>query len=357
MAAIFFLLGCNSENRATKLGSSGSNDNSAALEEYIQNLNSTDVEERQTAVRVLGASAGYVEWALPHLIESLSDDDATVRKLAADSIKKARSKGFEAVNPLLARLVPDEQMPVKIACIRALSAIGPGAKDATPLLIELLKEDNVELKEAIAEALGRISHPGEEATDKALTSLLDQKNTSVVLAAAEACLRRKVDNSEGLVTAVLKCLDYNDPNVDGTATYLLGRMGPKASPAIPALIERLGSKDEVVRELAVQAIGQIASREEESLSALAPLLKDKSEPLRVMVIQSIGEFQTKATSLVPNLIDCLGKSDEIDSAVLTALGRIGEKSDSVRSVLLRMQGHASKDLRIQAAQVYKKLFE
>jgi HEAT repeat protein len=357
MAAIFLLLGCNSENRRSKSGSPGSKDNAAPLEEYVRDLNSADVEQRRTAVRVLGASAGYVEWALPHLIESLSDKDATVRELAAKSIGKARSKAINAVNPLVARLAPHEEMPVKLACIQALSAIGPDAKDATPVLLQFLRDDDVELKKASAEALGYVSPRGDKATDEALASLLDENNPSLVLVAAEAGIRRKHDVSAALVTAVVRCMDCADPAVESTASYLLGRMGPKAEKGIPALINKLASKDEIVKELAVQAIGQIASREGESLPALAPLLKDKSLSLRIMAIQSIGEFQTKARSVVPNLIDCLGKSDEIDSAVLTALGRIGEKSDRVRSALMSMHGHPSKELRIEAARVYGKLFE
>src|SRR6516162_6998135 len=67
-----FLLGCGGE-KATNNSLSPNPKYNAALQEYIRDLSSPDVEKRRTAVRVLGASASYAETALPQLIELLND--------------------------------------------------------------------------------------------------------------------------------------------------------------------------------------------------------------------------------------------------------------------------------------------
>jgi len=76
---------------------------------------------------------------------------------------------------------------------------------------------------------------------------------------------------------------FNDPNANTSlllsAIEALGRIGPEAKEAVPALIKTLEDKDWNVRVCTAWALGQIGPEAKAAAPALCKLLEDKPTPL------------------------------------------------------------------------------
>jgi HEAT repeat protein len=89
-----------------------------------------------------------------------------------------------------------------------------------------------------------------------------------------------------------------DPRHQAIASAF-GLLGPKALPAVPALIadlKRAGPKDAYAGQVA-RALSQIAPgtpAEDETIAALTEALKSESDPTRMGAAWGLGEFGTKA---------------------------------------------------------------
>jgi HEAT repeat protein len=70
----------------------------------------------------------------------------------------------------------------------------------------------------------------------------------------------------------------------------LGRIGPEAATAIPALLELLQDEQVPVRAAAATALGQMGPSAREAVSALTAALHDKEPQVRRHAAQALGEI-------------------------------------------------------------------
>lgn len=115
--------------------------------------------------RKIGSAASSGETAF---LEALEDEDAWVRRSAAEALGALGPAGREAV-PGLVRTLRDASEEVRRQAAFALARLGAPTSEAIPSLICLLQDASPEVRTGAAEALGAI---GAEASD-ALTPLLD----------------------------------------------------------------------------------------------------------------------------------------------------------------------------------------
>lgn len=81
-------------------------------------------------------------------------------------------------------------------------------------------------------------------------------------------------------------------------------MGPKAEPAVPALIDNLAVKRfSAVRESAARALGAIGPAAKPAVSHLTPLLSDESVHVQLAVVEALARIGDK--SAVPGLAQAL----------------------------------------------------
>src|SRR5205085_9934509 len=65
------------------------------------------------------------------------------------------------------------------------------------------------------------------------------------------------------------------------AAFALGRLGPKAAPAVPQLVERATRDDQAdVRRTAVESVGRLAADARGAVPGLAQALKDRDADVR-----------------------------------------------------------------------------
>jgi HEAT repeat protein len=183
-------------------------------------------------------------------IRALRDGDVEARRRAAfaladipsgpeDAIPPLTGREAEEAVPVLVKALSDEDAVVRHYAIDALLSMGQAAARATPDLIRALRDVDENVRGASARALGLMGGPAEPVVP-ALTEAMRDQAPSVRVAAATALWH--VDHQVSQTVPVLiKALKDNDGrgDVQRSAAWTLGLMGPRAKDAVPALTELL----------------------------------------------------------------------------------------------------------------------
>jgi HEAT repeat protein len=220
--------------------------------------------------------------------------------------------------PLLAAL-DDPSMTIREKALIALSQFASGIDRAVPVLLR------------DAETEGRRSKP----------SVSRDHETSSYFAAA-----REMNPSPAVVPALVDALASENRHVRGVAAVLLGRIGPDARPASPALIAgmrrsivsqegstRLG--DSLVFDFA-PAVARVASPDE-TLSILGEALRSGSFWAKSVAGSVLAKLGPQAQAAIPALIAAMNDAKEAEAkpdepgsgyaiSVAAALGRIAQQS-------------------------------
>jgi HEAT repeat protein len=125
------------------------------------------------------------------------------------------------------------------------------------------------------------------------------------------------------VPQLIEVLASQHLSVRRKAPLALGRIGPQAKRAVPALVRLLEDDDSGVRVNAAAALWQIA-RDPRGIDALEEAIRQGTytEPYKAAV--ALGRLGPDAETAVPVLIAALGHADEdVRRASARALGQIG----------------------------------
>src|SRR5262249_31493472 len=136
----------------------------------------------------------------------------------------------------------------------ALSNLGTYA---VPHLIAALKVPDSRVQDEAARALGYMGAEAREAVP-ALAEMLKAPRFEHLLQASIALLRIGRD----AVPALICALKDQDGHVRDSAVWILGRIGPEAEEALPALAEALGDRHWFVSHHAEQAIRWITEEDD-----------------------------------------------------------------------------------------------
>jgi HEAT repeat protein len=142
-------------------------------------------------------------------------------------------------------------MGVRVQAAITLGEIGPQAAEAVPALFEALKDPKVH--DASMKALEKIGFDSKVAIPELIEAL---KYDDLRAYAAKALL----EVGPAAVPELIRALEGDYGPVREYAAYILGKMGPKAREAVPALTEALWDKDKRVRGTAQKALEQIQRR-------------------------------------------------------------------------------------------------
>jgi hypothetical protein len=137
----------------------------------------------------------------------------------------------------------------------------------------------------------------------------------------------RVESYEGKsLNEWMASLGHRDPQIRGDACYALAAFGPRAKPALPALIRALRDQDGWVRWTAAHAIGAIGPEAVAAVPALTKALQDHDESVRRHVACSLGHIGPEAKSAVPALIWLLDDEVfDVRAYAAVALGDIGRE--------------------------------
>jgi HEAT repeat protein len=187
-------------------------------------------EKAQQALIRLGAKAA------PYLIEGLKTEDRIARRTLASILGELRERGE----------VSDD------------------------LLVNALRNDSVQVRRGAAQALGESSFEESEqkASDLVVAALgasLKDPDLETQVSAARALGQPGLKSA---VPALVEALEGSNVDLRRAAVVALGRIGPEASPALPALKGLLDDKNALVRGAARRALKELAVPDPEHVDFL-----------------------------------------------------------------------------------------
>lgn len=246
---------------------------------------------RREAADALGRIRPAAPEAVAALTQALSDSSWHVRVTAAQALGRGGRAAVEGIDGLCS-LLDDEQPEVRSAAAATLGKTGLKAAPAVPLLVKCLQDPSSRVRASAAAALEAIGPP-----DDALPALLD--NLGLGLGAS----RRAVLSfpPEQTLGALMAALESDDSATRTDAARVLQALGPRAAPALPALVEALRGEAAGVREVA-EAIVAIGPATRPHVPQLLAILQESEAPRQRLIVQVLSELGATAEEAVPALL-------------------------------------------------------
>lgn len=223
--------------------------------------------------------------ALEKAIREIQSSDTSERRRGAYILNDLGIEALPALDYII-RGIEDDDAQVWFQSIDLVAKLGPKAEKAIPTLIKQLKSGGGRYRNQIAYrtafALGSIG----EAAIPSLTQLLDESSPT----------RRR------------------------TAALALGWIKPKATDAVPKLLELLDDQDQEVRYAVVETFGRIG---EPAIAPIVSVLKTSSIPVKLKSgLQALGRIGPSA-SKAQNAVSKFLASDSDSEVKLEAIKTLG----------------------------------
>jgi HEAT repeat protein/beta-lactamase regulating signal transducer with metallopeptidase domain len=246
--------------------------NSAVVPALLEALKDDNAEVRRAAAQSLGNIGD--KRATNGLVAVLGDEDAHVREAAVEALGELEDP--RSINGLASRLT-DSVTEVRRAVVHALSRFEN--KVSADVFRPVLADEDPEIRAHAANAVGELK---DHASAAALTRLIGDKHPDVRRAALSALSNLEL---EALPAAVLDAL--RDPNADvrQAAASLVGEAGDVR--AVPSLKGMLADNNADVREAAVNALSEI--RDAAAIDALVAALKSSDPVVRKAAAEALGQ--------------------------------------------------------------------
>jgi HEAT repeat protein len=249
---------------------------------WSEKLYDEDESVRLKAVEALGTIGARDPAALDVLAHMLEDRE------------KVKSAGRKVIRAALIQLLKHKNLQERESAVVTLGSMGKDAKQAAPALVELLKDEEISVRREAAWALGEIE--------------------------AEA-----KDAAPALISA-LKDMDFFDQ-----AGKTLEKMGVKA---LPFLIRALNDKNDDVRSRVIKAIGKLGPEAVEAVPALIKVVKE-DKFVSLEAAGTLGDIGPKAAAAIPALIARLKEAEPIRKNAAWVLGRIHPEPKTALAQLSR----------------------
>jgi HEAT repeat protein len=177
------------------------------------------------------------------LLLLLKDPDPQIRLRAVTSLGAIGAEAHATLPALRSALksaaLKDGDETVRTAAVHGVIQIGPQASSQVAALIEALQDEIDAVRFHAALALGDCGAAAQPATANLVHCVLWDKDPAVRVEAAVALW--KVDNSHSpiAIPALIEALSSDNELICWIAADCLGRMGPAAREAVPALQKAL----------------------------------------------------------------------------------------------------------------------
>lgn len=325
--------------------------------EFLDNNHNTDI--RKLAIHSLSKMEGHAADALPILVRLLGDPQMKIRVEAVAALVSIQEDPH-ALSSVLGPVLSDKSPEVRAAAIRALGNLGEAGSRNAPHLLTLLDDtenrwhfytpDMVGTRPVRYDSAMALAGIGRDAR-VALVKLREMMNgdSDSLVRVATAFAIAKLDNApkdamDHLIAAVQD--DEQGYAVPEAAAEALGKLGPRAKAALPALDDALKHPETMVRIHAVDAIVLISPETAEA--RLLTMLTDDDALVRASAIESLGTLRNPSPQLLNSYIAALDDTDsifatDIRHAAAVALGKLQEKAVSAIPRLRRLAHEEEND--------------
>jgi HEAT repeat protein len=238
----------------------------------------TDADQGGQAAEVLGRMKADGPRLLPRLTRLLQEEDNHVRTSVLSVLQDLGPLAAASVPAIVRQLQDNQGEEVQRAAIRALGGIGPEAHAGVPTLLRVSADTGSRFRFEALYALASIRPTSREALNA--------------------------------MVRLLQSTDKESNSCRHLAATVLGRIGPPARPAIPALQAALLHEDPIVRVEATGALAAITGGTETWLPLLLLAGRDTYDPeerysVLLFVLGSLQSLGTQGAGATPWLVDQL----------------------------------------------------
>jgi HEAT repeat protein len=320
----------------------------------LRALKDSDAGVRREAATALGQVGPAVKAeAFRDLLAALSDRDADVRQAAVRAAMRLGAP-VAADLPVLRGLLErgDPTGEARSFALLALGYLGPEARSAAPAVVEvLLRADSRRLRLLALGALEKIGPDSKELGGKlsaALATFRSDREMRLALVRVLAKLPAEVD----AVPALLEALADRDAAISKAAAGGLGKLADRLDRThSDRLIAALKSPHPSARRFAAEALGKLGPDAADALPALRALLRDeKSRPVLVEVVRVLYRLGPAARPAGPELAALL-RDDRAALRMLSALAltrvdpELAERGkEAVRVLVGTLKASSAKEL-------------
>ncbi|MCE9548480.1 MAG: HEAT repeat domain-containing protein [Planctomycetia bacterium] len=341
---------------------------------YLAGLKSTKADVRRESVQMLGEQKCAA--AIPGLVTCLADANDEVVAQAIEAV--AALKAEAAVAPLC-KFVENPKSSGYYPSIRALGQIGKGGAISGPVLLKLVKNDDDRWGRAPVESLGKVvaeSHlevaplvaellpmqkdpddskrrrlanaiavlpsKGCEAAIPMLIELLQDKESDVCAAAANA-LAAHGDISSAAAQPLMRMLeDSKRAEARTSAIAALGSNSAEPAPIVAALIKYV-SGEKSVAEAAMEAIGEKGAAGKDAIPAVSGMLTNGEKDVRRRAIATLQQIGATAPEAAKSLLKVVQADPDVDVQVeaAQALLKIAPQDPQLPTAIAGMLGSDS----------------
>jgi HEAT repeat protein len=315
-------------------------------ERLIADLHLPNPAIRIHALRAVGRPGSTVKVPISVLTERLKDEDVHVRRSAANALSRLGEEA-EAAIPSLIESFTGEDKYVNQYSIKALNALGPKVIEVIPPILLLLKNEKPEVRVRAAKALGEMA----QQPDLVIPNLLEIARTDAqwkVRSYAIEAVGRYGPRAVEAIPALIEAL--GEVRLQVRAADALANIGVAARSAIPALVNLL-SRDEneaAARYFAAIALGWVGKGSKESVMALIATL-EQTKNWKVYVCRGVAaalwRLGPEAREAIQSLLRIIREEEDSDLlwASAKALARIDPDSgkEAIRILVVRLKDGVS----------------
>lgn len=311
---------------------------------------------------------------LAALIAELQSDAPDTVSAATRNLEELGFYALDAV-PALLESVARGNEPGVVALVR----IAPASTDVAAGLVKMLGDQHepINVRTAIARWIGELKLQ-RETLEPALLLAFDQadarlqqkiawslQNLGATSAAAEAAVRRagggidrwETEFSGCTVAQLIECI--RQPRMrfeDMDAAQYLGKSGPAAREAVPALIEMLNDKTRLARGVAVQTLAAIGPDAIAAVPALVEYLRGGERPYCHLVPYAFSRICVveKHSAAVGALIEAID-NPMLQNVAVTVLGQFGRAAGAAVPRLSRLFRSDRLEDQVQAARALSRI--
>jgi HEAT repeat protein len=240
-----------------------------AVPALVRLVRDRNVDFRARAIKALGATRTSDKAAVVALVRVVTSEpvDASLM-VALEALEAAGPAAMKAALPTLVRRSKETGSP---RVIRSLGAAGP---DAVPYLSSLLAQTNAGTVAAAADGLKAVGPPARAAIPGLVAILKKARLPSIFADEGDprwSATSALVAIGKDAVPCLVEALPHERAGY--WAGFALARIGP---PAIPAMTATLKGRDAGLRRKVVEVLGQMGRRAAPAVPALKGALNDPS---------------------------------------------------------------------------------
>ena len=206
----------------------------------------------------------FMEWIQSQRLIKVRLRPAHVRRASARNALASLGGAAKPAVPLLVQMAGarDKDVRVRAGALNVLMRLGREANEAVPGLIEVLqaKADDMEIKSGVCGVLAAIGPEARPAVP-ALIAALKEKGPGRMIVNGIWAGGNEMPEADSVTAAV---------SLFAPAAGALGRIGPGAKEAVPALLQALDNEDREIRESARKALKRIDPTAVPSAETSAP---------------------------------------------------------------------------------------